>query len=287
MSRRIILIVVCCAAAFVAAAVGASLYTRNASPPPDPPDTIYSAPPRQVRKTLHALVQPVKLSNCELKRFGEAHDGGYLVCANLLNDVKAGYSYGISGYDKWGCDISSELKVPVHQYDCFNPKRPVCTTGKTIFHDECVAGTAFVDSGRPFDTIEGQLAKNGDGSVHVVMKMDVEGAEWESLLKTPDAVLQRIDQLSIELHGVNEYRFVPVLKKLHQFFYVANLHYNNWSCKDGLAPFPAWAYEVLWVNKRIGVVDSSSKPQVPNPLDAPNNADTPDCQSPVEVASGH
>jgi hypothetical protein len=286
MSRRIILVLVGCAGAFVAAAVGASLYSRTSSPA-DPPDTIYVTPPRLLRTKLFELVQPVKLSNCELKRFGEPHDGGYVACTNLLNDVKSGYSYGISGYDKWGCDISSQLQVPVHQYDCFNPKRPVCTTGKTIFHDECVAGTTFVEGGRPFDTIERQFDKNGDGSVHVVMKMDVEGAEWDSLLKTPDAVFQRIDQLSIELHGLTDPRALSVLKKLHQFFYPANLHYNNWSCKDGLAPFPAWAYEVLWVNKRIGVVDPSGKPQVPNPLDAPNNTDTPDCQSPVAVASVH
>ena len=61
-------------------------------------------------------IQPVKLSNCQLERFGEPNDGGYLLCANLLGDVKSAYSYGISGYDQWGCDVSTRLRVPVHQY---------------------------------------------------------------------------------------------------------------------------------------------------------------------------
>lgn len=49
------------------------------------------------RQALLEDLQPVALANCELKRFGESNDGGYLLCANLLKDVQAAYSYGISG----------------------------------------------------------------------------------------------------------------------------------------------------------------------------------------------
>ena len=72
---------------------------------------------------LFAELQPVKVTNCELARYGEPHDGGYMACRNLLSNVRSAYSYGISGYDGWGCEISTELKVPVHQYDCFNIDR--------------------------------------------------------------------------------------------------------------------------------------------------------------------
>ena len=41
-------------------------------------------------------------------------------------------------------------------------------------------------------------------------------------------VLQRIDQLTIELHGVGESeRFVAVVAKVRQFFCVENVHCNN------------------------------------------------------------
>ena len=43
------------------------------------------------------------------------------------------------------------------------------------------------------------------------MKIDVEGAEWDSLMATPDAVLDSIDQLAMELHGVNEGRFISTV----------------------------------------------------------------------------
>ena len=234
----------------------------------------------QVRVFLLSELQPVKLTNCELQRFGEANDGGYLLCANLLGDAKVGYSYGISGYDGWGCEISRRLHVKVHEYDCFDLTVPVCERSMTVFHGECVAGTPSTDKqGRVFETPEHQFAKNGDAGKHVVMKMDVEGAEWDTLLAAPDSVLDHIDQLAIEFHGSGEQRFADVVAKLKRFFYIANLHFNNYSCDDRYAPFPSWAYEVLLVNKRLGKPDPSGAPDRPRPLNAPNNPNAPDCQA--------
>jgi hypothetical protein len=65
---------------------------------------------------------------------------------------------------------------------------------------------------------------------------------------------------------------------LKQHFYVANVHFNNFTCQDGLAPFPAWAFEALFVNKKIGTRDPSGTPVAPQPLDARNNPGLPDCQ---------
>ena len=230
-----------------------------------------------VRQRLFDLIQPVSLANCELERFGEAHDGGYLMCANLLSDVQAGYSYGISGYDKWGCDTATKAGVRLHQYDCFDTRQPACPSAETVFHAECVAGVTKTEEGRPFDTIVNQVRRNGDSGKRLAMKMDVEGAEWESLLAAPDEVLESIDQLAIELHTVHEERFVQVVERLKRFFHVAHLHFNNVSCLDGVEPFPTWAYEVLFVSKRIGKVDAERRVTLPHPLDALNNPRLPDC----------
>lgn len=223
-------------------------------------------------------IMPVKLANCELERFGEKNDGGYLLCGNLLGAVRAGYSYGISGYDGWGCDVSKKLRVPVHQYDCFNLTRPTCDGGTTVFHGECIGTAAGLQDGRPFDTLAGQIAANGDAGKHLVVKIDVEGAEWDSFLTAPDAVLQRIDQLAVEFHGFGKGRNLDAILRLKRFFHVAHLHWNNYGCVPGQVPFPSWAYEVLLVNKRVGVVDPTGEPVLPHPLDAPNNADLKDCQ---------
>jgi hypothetical protein len=247
----------------------------------------------QQRRSLFEMLQPVALGNCRLERFGEPHDGGYLMCGNLLGAVESGYSYGISGYDKWGCDISEWLDVTVHQYDCFNATQPVCPRGRTVFHEECVGDTSAKLEGRLFDTIENQFTKNGDRRRRIVLKIDVEGAEWNSLLSTPDEVLAQIDQMAVEFHWLRDDadrwqqtdRYIRVVQRLKEFFEIAHIHYNNASCIGDLAPFPTWAYEVLFVSKRIAVVDRSASVGAPHPLDAPNNPAFPDCQPPVGDSS--
>ena len=226
-----------------------------------------------------AELRPVALVNCRMERLGEINDGGYLVCGNLLDSVKAGYSYGISGYDGWGCEVSTRLSVPTHQYDCFNTAEPQCPTGRTIFHAECVAGTTRIEDGRSFDTIANQLSKNGDGANHVVLKIDVEGAEWESFAALPDEVLQRIDQLVVEFHGFEGESSLAVVQRLKRFFHVAHFHENNFSCREAIAPFPSWAYEVLFVNKSLDQVDPARTAPIPHPLDAPNDPTAPDCRT--------
>jgi hypothetical protein len=240
----------------------------------------------QQRQGLFDMLQPVALSNCVLERFGETHDGGYLMCSNLLLGVEAGYSYGIAGYDKWGCDISTRLDVTVHQYDCFNTSRPACSGGMTVFHEECVSDTSKTVEGRVFDTIASQFAKNGDGSKRIVLKIDVEGAEWDSLSSAPEEVLQQIDQMVVEFHWQpgnkapwsDEEKYLHVVRRLKHLFEIGHIHFNNASCVEGLEPFPTWAYEVLFVNKRLALVDPSRKAGGLHPLDAPNNPSLADCQ---------
>jgi hypothetical protein len=189
-----------------------------------------------------------------LKRYGSDHDGGYLLCENLLARSESAYSYGIAAEDNWGCDVSRQLDVAVHQYDCFTPYRPACDGGRFVFHDECVGPRNETIESRRFETMAAQIAANGDAGKRLLVKMDVEGAEWNALRATPDAVLDRIDQMAMELHGTDE-TSLEVVRRLKKSFYLVNLNFNNWACTAGTAPLPAPAYQVLWVNKRIGVLD--------------------------------
>jgi hypothetical protein len=245
-------------------------------------------PPREIalpekahnRQRLFAAVQPARLANCDFQRFGEPNDGGYLLCGNLLESVEVAYSYGINGYDGWGCDVSRLRGLRVHQYDCFEIEAPLCPGGDAVFHAECIGPSARVIDGRPFDTLDRQIARNGDAARHLVVKMDVEGAEWEVFRTAPDSALEQIDQLAVEFHGTQEDHFIEAMARLSGFFHVASLHFNNFSCDPRLAPFPAWAYEVLLVNKRIGVLhpDGGSVTGLDR-LTAPNFAAGPDCQA--------
>jgi hypothetical protein len=131
-----------------------------------------------------------------------------------------------------------------------------------------------------FDSLQNQIARNGDTGKRLLVKIDIEGAEWEALLATPDGVLDRIDQIPMELHvqsGVTA-RHIQAIKKLKKEFYVVNLHFNNHACVSTMKPLPSWAFQILLVNKRLGVLDPSAPvPASMSPLNAPDNPHLPDC----------
>lgn len=234
---------------------------------------------RAVRVALFEELKPVTLKNCHLKRYGGANDGGYLMCENLIQGVQTAYSYGIDTEDNWGCQVSRQLNVPVHQYDCFTEERPACAKGLFVFHDECVGAATEIVDGHRFDTVANQIASNGDTGRRLLVKMDVEGAEWDSLLATPDSVFDAIEQMPMELHGVDERRFLELVRRLKARFHLVNLNFNNHGCNAEFSPMPSRAYQVLWVNKRVGVLDPEAPvPAPPSPLNAPDNPSLPDCQ---------
>ena len=232
------------------------------------------------RAPLVAELEPVTLSNCELARVGGPHDGGYLMCANLIAGVESAYSYGIGGEDSWGCEISSKHRVPVHQYDCFEPTKVQCAGATFHLNAECVGPRKDVVLKRPFDTLEHQIMRNGDAGRRLIVKMDVEGAEWESILATPDAVLAGIDQMPMELHGIDEPQVLAGLRKLKTHFYLVSVHFNNQSCMNAARPLPAAAYQVLLVNKRIGIPGPPPPGSAPPAsFMAPDDPGSPDCQT--------
>jgi hypothetical protein len=238
-----------------------------------------SAGDREDRQALWNEIRPVALKNCTLRRFGSVYDGGYLMCENLISGIESAYSYGIGTEDNWGCELSRKLGVGIHQYDCFTPHRPACPNGRFVFHNECIGPKVEIIDSHSFGTLANQIAKNGDIGKHLLVKMDVEGAEWESLMATPNELLEKIDQLPMELHGVDKPRFVEVMRKLKQTFYLVSVHFNNHACSNDIDPFSAWAFQVLFVNKRLGVVDPDGPVRQPgSPPDAPDNPAMADCQ---------
>jgi hypothetical protein len=236
---------------------------------------------RQIREALYAALAPVHITNCRLQRFGDANDGGYLMCGNLMASAQAAYSYGIDGRDTWGCDVAGPLNLPLHQYDCFNTAAPRCHgDAAPRFHPECVGPERATIDGRPFDTLANQIDTNGHAGLRLVMKMDVEGSEWQSLLAAPDEVLDAIDQLAIEFHRVEDRGYLETAARLNRFFHVAHYHHNNYECRPGFEPFAGPVFELLLVNKRIARTDAAVPARGPSPLDAPNNPALADCQTP-------
>jgi len=239
----------------------------------------HRAEQRRLRESILAELQPVALKNCTFHRFGSANDGGYLMCENLVEPIDVAYSYGIGSNADWDCEVSRRYHITVNQYDCFDPARPTCDGGTFVFHNECIGNRTEQRGSRFFDTLENQIRKNGDTGQRLIIKMDIEGAEWDALLATSDELLATIPQIAMEMHSYNDPKILEVLRKLKRNFYLVNLHFNNWSCTSKAAPLTAWAYQTHWVNKRMGVIDPTAPVPAPmSPLNAPDSPTWPDCQ---------
>jgi hypothetical protein len=235
--------------------------------------------PEQVRTRLREELRPVALKNCTLARVGSPNDGGYLLCENLVDGVGSTYSYGSGAEDDFSCELSKHHQLPVQHYDCSGSERPSCDGATFTLHNSCAGAASQTVDGRLFDTLENQISANGDAGKRLFVTMDSEGDEWGALAAAPDAVLERIDQLPVEFHGVNEARFLEIMLRLKQHFHLVNVNFNNYSCTPDAAPLPGWAYQVLLVNKRIGVLDAGAPVPAPrSELNAPDAALTPDCQ---------
>jgi len=85
-------------------------------------------------------------------------------------------------------------------------------------------------------------------------------------------------QMPMELHGTDEQEVLDGLRKLKRHFYLVSVHFNNWKCSDEFAPFPNFAYQVLLVNKKVGI---PGNPRAGYPTResavAPDNPRAPDC----------
>ena len=84
--------------------------------------------------------------------------------------------------------------------------------------------------------MQNHVPRNGDSGRRLLVKMDIEGAEWKSILATPDEILDTFDQLPMELHGTSDPLFLEAVEKLKRNFYLVHLHFNNWACRPELAP---------------------------------------------------
>ena len=180
------------------------------------------------------------------QRFGEANDGGYLSCMDNLKNgsVLAAYSMGIANRDQWSEDVFKKFHVPVYQYDCTVSEAQDCD--QCHFFQACL-GSKGSDQfpGKTTWTLKEALQKSKMQDVpdrSLLLKMDIEGGEWPTLLDSHLTTLKKFRQLIIEFHHLKKeskhLKYVKVMRHLREAgFHVLHVHGNN-CCgmyeKDGL-----------------------------------------------------
>mmetsp|Transcript_1542 Transcript_1542/g.4370 ORF Transcript_1542/g.4370 Transcript_1542/m.4370 type:complete len:368 (+) Transcript_1542:64-1167(+) len=193
---------------------------------------------------------------CEtFRRFGERHDGGYLTCMDgwTPGSVTAALSMGVEQHDMWSKDMSVWLLASgasgatvVHQFDCTVPKGQACPGCQ--FHKVCIAPEG--DTAKPnFWSLSKVLEETGLAQApdrSIIMKMDIENAEWLILATEAPSVLSKFQQVILEFHQLGHrlkhglYAQV-VQTMLNAGFRVVHIHGNN---AQGMYEVPKSRYQV-------------------------------------------
>lgn len=159
------------------------------------------------------------------KYFG---DGGYVT--HPFRGVEVCYSYGISQEVSFDEEIVDKYGVKsVRQYDMTLGGKYVPSRAAFDFFDEGVGPVE--DKLARINTVESQLAANGDTYRPKIMQMDVEGAEWETFMHMPFSVLDSFDQIILEAHRLDSLESIRekiiALRKLNHCFILVHAHFNN------------------------------------------------------------
>jgi hypothetical protein len=162
-----------------------------------------------------------------LIRLGSEYDGGYLL-PNDLDDIVACFSPGVSfcsDFEIAVSEIGIECYLADHSVDA-----PVFKNSRFNFIKKFI-GNSIDDR---FITLEDWIEDSKIPDGDLLLQMDIEGYEWETLLSIKPDTLRRFRIIVLELHGFenlfdrNSYLlYKTVLEKLLTDFSVVHIHPNN------------------------------------------------------------
>lgn len=226
--------------------------------------------PTRIREVSKRL-SPIGVSGISFIRVGDANDGGYVLVEDFSSkDVCL--SLGIGDNDSFDQELAGKIQA-IHMYDHTIETTP-SSMPNAYFHK--VGISAKRQPG--FVTLEDCL-ESIPSSTEVILKIDIEGTEWEVFANVRVETLNRFKQIAVEFHGLHRLNddkhfnlVTESLDKLNKNHAVVNVHANNWSDFDIIGNFPVPdVIEVTYVRRDRLKISSISPVVDPDPLNAPNN----------------
>jgi len=227
-----------------------------------------------------SLLTPWDVEGVGKVRIGGPADGGY-VMLDRLRPGQAVFSYGVGPDSSFDADLGRRG----HRVFLFDHtvERPA---------GDLPAGCLFTREGvapepRPeerLETIANHLDRHGClGRRDLILKLDIELAEWLVLASMPDEVLACFEQIVVEFHGLNalgqdglRQLVVAALRRLNARFTLCHVHGNvhgRIALAEGVPVVPV--LEATYVRTEL-VTRRASRTLYPTPLDATNKPGTKD-----------
>jgi hypothetical protein len=225
---------------------------------------------------LISLLRPHDLG-VALVRLGGERDGGYLV-PDDFDGIRHCFSPGVSDVADFERALSDRgIFSFLADYSVDAPPAGL----KDCSFTKAYVGSRDTDRTMRLETwIERSL---GGDTGDLILQMDIEGAEYETLLSTPPEVLRRFRTMVVEFHSMNKlsnpYQFRladAVFRKLMDDFEVAHIHPNNGSGSVGVSGLEIPRLMEFTFLRKDRVKRKAPAARFPHPLDRPNLPNRPD-----------
>ncbi len=229
-----------------------------------------------IRKTFHCML-PHDVKGMRKLRVGGMRDGGYVMLDDF-GTAGAAYSLGVGGDVSWDLEMA-DYGLTVHQFDHTVPGPPM-QHPSFQFQKK---GIGAVDDGE-FVSISSAIHANGHANRRdLILKIDIECAEWEALDATPDKDIERFEQIVAEFHGFlrigeQQWREMTqrVLGRLFRSHAAYHVHANNWADFQIIEGVPVPdVLEVSYVRRDRAIVTPSTE-FFPTHFDLPCHPDRPE-----------
>ncbi|MCI0465841.1 MAG: FkbM family methyltransferase, partial [Beijerinckiaceae bacterium] len=183
-----------------------------------------------------ALLTPYDIDKPKI-RIGPKTDGGYIL-ADRLSPAQAVLSYGIGKEYRFDSEMARrghDVYMFDHTIEGIQSK-----SKKLRFFREGVSSST--DASEVKFSIKDHLDRHRITGQNLILKMDVEGAEYGALEAVPLDTLHRFEQIILEIHWLERLdeftfrdRFCRVLRRLNSVFTRFHVHANNWNGQNGLS----------------------------------------------------
>lgn len=246
---------------------------------------LYISQTNTERALLEKIVSKFKAidGGVTLIRMGGDYDGGYLV-PDDLEGIKYCFSPGVSDLANFELDCLNRGIISfMADYSVDKPplKLPGCRFLKKFVGAYNNETTITLEK-----WISGSLPQ--DHKEDLMMQMDIEGAEYETLLATPDYILEKFRIIIVEFHHFNHldnkshYNLVnATIEKLRERFEPVHLHANNYEVVTNVnGVLMPNIIEVTFLRKDR-VKDNTCLRALPHVLDLPNNPQRADIALPL------
>ena len=188
-----------------------------------------------------------------LKRVGNEGDGGYIMYSNFSgNEVLI--SAGIGEDVSWDFHMLNTFAAKaVIQIDHTIGGKPPREDSRVIFIDKMLKGYDSQES-----VTLGWLINRLPQAHPRILKIDIEGSEWEVFAATTLSDLSTFDQICVEFHNLHEVIFednphyLETMAKLATNHAPIHVHANNWGAYEIIAnrPVPD-VLEVTYLSRHL------------------------------------